>query len=197
MRTNILAYVLGTEHRQKIVRALFAYPKRQWSCSTLEEITKLPHATVLRTLWGLRDFGMLKSSKINKKDIIYELVQESKLIPEIERGLNVDQNTARSIAGEFAQAIKSKDIKAIILYGSTVKGGMKPESDIDLLIILKKHNQEREYALYDQASTFSSKYNKTISPLIMDSKEIKTEKEGQFLRSVKESMEVLYGKTPF
>ncbi len=197
MRTNILAYVLGTEHRQKIVRTLLAYPKRQWSCSTVEEITKMPHATVFRTLHSLRDFNLLKSSKINKKDIVYELVQKSKLIAEIEKGLDIEQNNARAIAREFARSIKkSKDITAIILYGSSVQGGMKPDSDIDVLIIIKKHNREREYLIYDQAAAISSKYNKTISPLIMDIKEAKAEKKSHFLRSVKESMEVLYGKTP-
>ncbi len=197
MRTNIIAYVLGTPHRQTIVRTLLEYPKRQWSCSHLEEVTKLPHATVFRCLWGLREYNLLRSSRINKKDLIYELVPESKMIPEIERGLNIEQHNAKAIAREFSEVIQSKDIIAIILYGSAVKGGMKPESDIDILIIVKKQNKEKEYALYDQAVSISSKYNQTISPLIMDSKEVKAEKENQFLRSVKESMEVLYGKTPF
>ncbi len=197
MRTNILAYILGTEQRQKIVRTLLGYPKRQWSCSHLEEATKLPHATVFRCLRGLRDLNLLKSSKINKKDIIYELVRESKSIPEIKKVLEMEQRGAKAIAKEFSQAVKSRDIIAIILYGSSVKGEMKPESDIDILIIIRKHNVQREYALYDRAAAISTKYNKAISPLVIDLKEIKAGKKEPFLRSVRESMEVLYGKTPF
>src|SRR3989338_7481204 len=120
MKTNILAYVLGSEQRQTVVRALLEHPRRQWSCSTMEDVSKLPHATVFRTLRSLRNFNLLKSSKINKRDLVYELVHESKFIPEIKKGINIEQHNARAIAKEFAQAIRSKNITAIILYGSAV-----------------------------------------------------------------------------
>ena len=197
MRTNILAYVLGTPHRQTIVRTLLEYPKRQWSCTHLEEITKLPHATVFRCLRGLRDFGMFKSYRINKKDLIYELVPEWPFLPQLQRSLTLDQDIAKTIAQRCIKEIKSPYIKAAILYGSSVHGHMKPESDIDILLTVSKHDVEKDYQIYDQATGISSNINKTISIVIMDLPEIKKEKDSPFLTSIREKNEVLYGKIPF
>ncbi|MBI2046691.1 hypothetical protein HYT26_00810, partial [Candidatus Pacearchaeota archaeon] len=88
MRTDILSFVLGSKSRKDIARAMFEYPKRQWSCSAIEDLTKIPHATVFRAITGLRDFGILKSVKINRKDIIYELVR-SPMAEELYRAINI------------------------------------------------------------------------------------------------------------
>lgn len=197
MRTDIVSFVVGSENRKEIVKTLLAYPKRQWSCSALEELTKISHATTFRTLQRLQEFGLLKSIKINRKDLLFELVKESFWIKELNRIINLERTTARKIARSFAERIKSKEINAIILYGSTVKDELKPESDIDLLIITKKQNQALEKKIQDKAAEFSSKWNKSLSTTIIDLGAIQKEKESPFIRSVKEKMEVLYGKEPF
>lgn len=192
-----MSFVVGSENRKEIVKTLLAYPKRQWSCSALEELTKISHATTFRTLQRLQEFGLLKSIKINRKDLLFELVKESFWIKELNRIINLERTTARKIARSFAERIKSKEINAIILYGSTVKDELKPESDIDLLIITKKQNQALEKKIQDKAAEFSSKWNKSLSTTIIDLGAIQKEKESPFIRSVKEKMEVLYGKEPF
>lgn len=197
MKTNILGYILATSGRQKIVKTILEYSARQWSCSDLEEVAKLPHATVFRTLRDLRELRLLTSSKVNKKDVVYTLVRPSRFIPEIKRLLQLEERNAKSIAREFSRSIASPYTRAVILYGSSVKRTMKYDSDIDILIVVPKHDQEKEAAIYDKSAALSNKYNVILSPLIMDRWEITAEKRGYFLRSVKESMEVLYGKAPF
>src|SRR3989344_3610367 len=192
MEKDTISFILNSENRKKIVKILFEYPKRQWSCSSIEEFTKISHATVFRTLQGLKDFGILKSIKINRKDIIYEFV-DSPFSKEIRKMLNIEKTAMRKIGRDFINKIKSKEIYSAILYGSSIKGEIKPESDIDILIILHKHDSILESRIFDFASKSSSKLNKTISPVIMDRKEIKKEKKGQFIRSVKQNMEVIHG----
>lgn len=197
MRTNIISFVLSSENRKTIVKMIFEYPKRQWSCSALEDLTKIPHATVFRTLKGLKDFNIMKSVKINRKDILYELVTDSPLTQELKRAIDIEKITAKKIANIFIDKIKSKQIHSIILYGSSITGNIKPESDIDILLILHKHDKTLEKEIFDIAADISSKINKAISVTIMDLNEIKKEKDGQFIKSIKSNMEILYGKRPF
>ncbi|MDP2908583.1 MAG: nucleotidyltransferase domain-containing protein [Nanoarchaeota archaeon] len=192
-----MSFVLSSANRKKVVKTIFEYPKRQWSCSTLEELTRISHATVFRTLAGLREFGILKSVKINRKDVIYELVSDSPMAKELKRMVNIEKTTAKSIANNFVNKIKSKQILSAVLYGSSVKGDLKPESDIDILIILGKHDKSLEKEIFDVSAGLSSKLNKTISVTIMDLSEIKKEKNSQFIKSIKSDMEILYGKKPF
>lgn len=192
MRTDILSFVLSSENRKEIAKALFEYPKRQWSCTAVEETAKLPHATVFRALKGLTYFGILKQVKINKKDIIYELV-ESPLAAELKRAINIDRIAARSIAMGFVNKIKNK-AESAVLYGSGAKGSLKPESDIDVLVVADKSYKKD---ILDAAAEISMKSNRTISAVVIDTKELNKEKKSQFMRSIKENMEVLYGKSPF
>ncbi len=200
MRTNLFSFVLASENRKKVVQGLLAYPQRHWSCSSLEEITKLPHATVFRTIKGLEHYGILRSSKVNRRDMVYEFIRQSPLIRELEKLMSAEKHAARTIAAKFARDITTKSIKAgikaIVLYGSTVRGTMKPGSDIDMLVVVNKRKKKQEQQIHDLAAQLSLKYNIILSAVIMDEQEIHQEKKKSFLQSVKESMEVLYGKTP-
>ncbi|MDP2907830.1 MAG: nucleotidyltransferase domain-containing protein [Nanoarchaeota archaeon] len=197
MRTDIISFVLSSENRKRIVKTIFEYPKRQWSCSALEELTKIPHATVFRTLKGLKEFNILKSVKINRKDMLYELVSDSPMAQELKRILDIEKITAKKIADRFIDEIKSKQVLSAVLYGSSISGDIKPESDIDILIVLNKHDQLLEKEILDIAAELSTKLNKTLAITIMDLKEINKEKNSQFIKSVKSNMGVLYGKNPF
>ena len=72
-----------------------------------------------------------------------------------------------------------------------------------LLRMVRRKERKLEYAfkqkekgIYECATKLSFEANKTISVIIMDNQELNKEKEGQFLQSVKEAKEVLYGKNP-
>ncbi len=188
---------MESENRKQVVTTLFEQPKKLWSCSSVEETSGTSHATAFRTIQGLADFGILKTMRINRKDIVYELVQSSPWAKELQRTLQLDKIAAREVAIKFVRRIKSTKVGAIIQYGSSVSGKMKADSDIDLLIIIKKQDKELELKLLDIASKLSSEVNRTISATIMSSKEVQTEKNQQFLKSVKVNHGVLYGKTPF
>lgn len=196
MKIDIISFILSSENRKKIVKTIFEYPKRQWSCSALEDLTKISHATIFRTLRGLRDFNILKSVKINKKDILYELVN-SPLAKELKKIINIEKITTKKVAQKFINKIKSKNIYSAILYGSSVEGNLKLGSDIDILIILYKHNKILEKEIFNIAAELSSKFNKTISTIIMDIKEVNKEKNSQFIKSIKTNMEIIYGKKSF
>lgn len=196
MRTDVISFILGSEKRKKIVKTLFEYPKREWSCSSMEDVTGTSHASVFRTLQGLKEFGVLKSVKINKKDILYELV-DSPIVKEIKRVMDIEKIAVRKIVKKFLNRIKSKEIYSVVLYGSSIKGGLKAESDIDVLVILNKQNRILERKILDVAGTLSSKVNKTIAVVVMSKQELRKERGSEFIKSVKKDNEVVYGKKPF
>jgi len=64
------------------------------------------------------------------------------------------------LAKDFAEKIKSDDVKLIILYGSVARGQDTPESDIDILIVS------------DNVGELRSKVNELAVDVILDSGEI-------------------------
>src|SRR3989344_4735149 len=109
MRTDVLSFILGSENRANVAKALFEYPKRQWSCSALEDVTRLPHTTVFRTLRSLRDFGILRATKINRKDIVYEVVVESPFTQKLRYGIGVEKEAAIEISKKLVKGISTKE----------------------------------------------------------------------------------------
>src|SRR3989344_25910 len=178
MKYDIISFVWGSDNRKEIIKVIVEYPSRQWSCSALEELTEISHATVFRTILGLKEFGILKSLKVNKKDILYEL-SKSPFVEEVRKILDINKLTSQKIAKDFSKKIRFNGVNGIILYGSSVKGEIKAGSDVDILVIVHKHNKGLERELFNIAAEYSSKINRTISLVMMDKKEIKKEKSSR------------------
>jgi len=193
MRTDIISFI-APENRKLIIRTILKYPNRQFTSSLIEDLTKISHPTVFRTLKGLKEFNILKTIKLDKKTIIYELAKDSILTKEIKRTLNIQQTEIKEIAKQLTNKIKSKETHSIILYGSSKKQ-INKDSDIDILIILKKPNKLLEQEIQNTLSILSSKFNKTIHSIFLTLKE--TKKQTIFIKTVKSDMEILYGENPF
>ena len=193
MKTNIFGYVLSSENRKKVVETILEYPKRQWSCPSIEELAKINHATVFRTIKMLQQYGMLKSVKISNKVILYELV-ENDLAKEIRKLLQIEAVISRKIASEFVKKTRN-NVQVALIYGSVIKGTSMPESDIDILLIVKSHSNDK--SILDIAGQISLYNNRTISAMIMTKNELAEKSNRLFFESLKENNQVLYGKSPF
>mgnify|MGYP001602745500 CR=1 FL=1 len=196
MRTNLLGYALGSESRRKVVQTILEYPKRQWTCSSLEEAAKINHATVFRMLAELRKYGIMRQFKLSRKMVVFELVP-SPLTNQIKIAFRAEKQALVGIAKEFAAGIKAKKPLLVILYGSVAQDKIKPGSDIDLFVLLRKPDKAVEEFVYNQAGKISLKYNQTLSPVILTEKEFKRliKKKDKFISNVMEG-EVIYGKSP-
>lgn len=72
-------------------------------------------------------------------------------------------NNRKQIAQKFANAIKSKYIIQIILYGSVARGDDSIESDIDILIITDNY-EKIESKVYDETYNIIIEDDEVISP---------------------------------
>ena len=93
-------------------------------------------------------------------------------------------NNRRIIAQEFAQAIKSDNIKQIILYGSVARGEDTPDSDIDILIITFEKNKKLESCIRKKVVDIILEKEEIISPHIMTEEHFNKTKNYSFLQNV-------------
>lgn len=91
----------------------------------------------------------------------------------------------KNIAIEFANAIKSEDIKQIILFGSVARGEDNYDSDIDILIvsdymdkIWPNISKEIAWFLYDK--------QELISAHVMSVKRFNNDRDHSFLANILE-----------
>ena len=87
------------------------------------------------------------------------------------------------LAKDFAEKIKSDDVKLIILYGSVARGQDTPESDIDILIVSKNVDELRS-KVNELAVDVILDYGEIISPHLMTEDHFNKTKDFLFLSNV-------------
>lgn len=70
-----------------------------------------------------------------------------------------------------------KEILELKLFGSKARGNSHKESDIDILIVLKKRNKKIEDYILDLTGDLLRKYEILISPIIFSKKEYDYQKK--------------------
>lgn len=87
--------------------------------------------------------------------------------------LNIPQKEIQAIY-EFKNQLKNilgKNLISIQLFGSKARGNWKEDSDIDILVLIKKKNKPLEETIYETVFDLLLKRNIYISVKIFDLKE--------------------------
>ena len=96
-------------------------------------------------------------------------------------------NNRIQIAKEFAQAVKSDDIKLIMLFGSVARGDDTDESDIDILIV-SPIADEIKSKIRNVAVEFILKKDEVISPRLMSEEEFNSGNYPFLVNALKEGI---------
>lgn len=191
---------MGSEKRRKIVRALLNHPEKDWSVSELEKFTGVPHATVWRTVLDMENAKILRSRLLGKKTKLFNLIDGSPYLPALKSAVAAEIFPLRDVAEEFARKVsKLTAVGSCILYGSVARGSATLESDIDVLVLVKKSTKASKAQITKIASDVSHHTGRSIVPTVLPDAEfdemVKTKHE--FATVVKKEGIVLFrrGKT--
>jgi len=198
--TDILSRVLGSEKRREIVRAMLNHPEKDWNVPELEKITGIPHATVWRTVLDMEKAKILRSRLLGKKTKIFNLIKDSPYLSVLKLAVAVEVFPLRDVAGEFAREVSKLDeVGSCVLYGSVARGAATLESDIDVLVLVKKSTKALKTQITKIASDVSHRTGRSIAPTVLLDAEfnemVKTKHE--FATAVKKEGIILFkrGKT--
>ncbi|MDI6708459.1 MAG: nucleotidyltransferase domain-containing protein [Candidatus Thermoplasmatota archaeon] len=130
---------------------------------------KKPKATVWRNINSLVENNILREFK-KGRSTVYQLNQNNYTVKELLIPLFLGETKLPiELAKRFCKNIRNK-IKVAIVFGSAVRGEMKPTSDIDLALITDKQIKE----FVDKSKLdFLDKYGIILSTHILAPKEFK------------------------
>ncbi|MCL6478757.1 MAG: nucleotidyltransferase domain-containing protein [Peptococcaceae bacterium] len=83
------------------------------------------------------------------------------------------QKTALKIAKKYVQALRKRGVsfQSVILFGSQARGTAKPESDLDLLVIVENLNKVLRDAIINEAYDLSLEEDMDIIAIPCDTEE--------------------------
>ena len=166
--TDVISRVLGSEKRRKIVQTMLNHPEKDWSVPELEKITGTPHATVWRTVLDVENAKILRSRLLGKKTKLFNLIEGSPYLPALKSALAVETLPLREVAEEFAREVsKLVAIESCVLYGSVARGAATLESDIDVLVLVKKSTKALKEQITKIAGDVSHRTGRSIVPTVL------------------------------
>jgi len=117
--------------RQGLLKLFFYNPGRRFYIRELAKIISASAGNTQKELRSLENEEIIKSEKLGNLRL-YSINKSYPLLPELEK---IIQKTI-GIEYELAKKLKGlKGLKFALIYGSYAKGGLKADSDIDLLIV--------------------------------------------------------------
>ncbi|MFQ5884053.1 MAG: nucleotidyltransferase domain-containing protein [Thermoplasmata archaeon] len=188
----MLENIIGARSKVKILREMMQTDDREYCLEDLVKATDQSFGTVHPSLNSLvdsrmvlvRKIGKSKLYRVNRRHVLYEKVKELML---------EERNRFITIAKEFSDGLKKRNIKNIVLFGSVARGDFGEKSDIDILVIYSRREPEDE--VFDRVDALLDKYDVAIVPVFLSVSEARNRlrKSDQFMLNALEEGKVLYG----
>ncbi|TET91704.1 MAG: hypothetical protein E3J35_01310 [Methanomassiliicoccales archaeon] len=188
----MLENIIGAKSKVKILREMMQTDDREYCLEDLVKATGQSFGTVHPSLNSLvdsrmvlvRKIGKSKLYRVNRRHILYEKIKELML---------EERNRFITIAKEFSDGLKKRNIKNIILFGSVARGDFGEKSDIDLLVIYSRRKPQEDVDTH--VGTLLDKYDVAIVPVFLSVSEARNRlrKSDQFMLNALEEGKVLYG----
>ena len=134
---NVLEEVFGTSERVKVLRVLARYPK-EFTSRELSGYCGVSVRGVIDILTLFERYGLVKSRRVGKS-ILWRMdenncLTKSFILPSFEAERNLLDHLKRRIS----TMVRRFPVQKAVIYGSVARGDERPDSDIDLLLVVKE-----------------------------------------------------------
>lgn len=175
------------------MRLLLRYPAKRFSGREIARLLGSSPSNVLKTLELFSRHGLVHKARIGKTNE-WTINKRHFLAGRLAPLLKLDEAAMALLRQKIKTAFSGKkNIVKIIIFGSIAKGEEKPDSDIDLFVLVKEKTHKKEALLITDKLNESliPLFGNVISAIIYSLKELKGKKELGLVRHINEEGEVL------
>jgi predicted nucleotidyltransferase len=137
---NVLEEVFGTAERVKVLRVLALYPK-EFTSRELSGYCDVSVRGVIDILTLFERHGFVKSRRAGKS-ILWKLdkdhhITKSLILPAFE----AENGLLSCLGHEISTTAEKFQVRKAVIYGSVATGDERPDSDIDMLLVVSKRGK--------------------------------------------------------
>lgn len=173
-----LAGALFSTTQQRVLRLLYGQPERSYFANELIALVGSGSGAVQRELARLVESGLVNSRMLGRQRH-YQANADAPIFEEL-RWIVLKTFGAADPLREALEPLKDR-ITFASMFGSVAKGTDSAASDIDVLVVSDHLMLEDVYAALDPAERM---LGRKINPLLINSTELKSRKEGSFLSKI-------------
>ena len=152
------------DNKLKIINHLGKNPKKSFTMHGLSQVTKIPYATLHRTIKEIEDLVIIE--QIGKAKTIALDTSNPLVKPYLAISSDMERKRLRKpIIKKIESELDTKDI--VVLFGSYATDQEKATSDIDILVINRKGEKSISFSKYETL------FNKKVNPIFICDSEFK------------------------
>lgn len=186
----MLEEILGTKIKTRIA-LLFSKDKGPHQISDIARKLSISKSRASESLKDLERHGLLKSRTIGRS-VTYEL-SHTKLAASIVRSLRPQEDLLKEIKNTLKKELFKLNPVSIAIFGSSITG-IRPGSDIDILVLLKEDIDKDEIYRISADMTEDIGIDISIMPMTITEFRKKARSGEEFILKVTATHKLLYGK---
>jgi predicted nucleotidyltransferase len=137
---NVIEEVFGTSERVKVLRVLVKYPK-EFTSRELSGYCGVSVRGVIDILTLFERYGFVNSRRVGKS-IVWKINKNSYLVKSLILPIfEAEADIMDSLKQKISAMVEGSPIKKAVIYGSIARGEERPDSDIDLLLVVEKRGK--------------------------------------------------------
>ncbi len=155
---NTLEEILASKVKMAVMKLMCLNPEKRYTGREIARLLKISASRVSEVLELFRKNAVVKRERVGKA-LQWGLNKESALVNEVSDLIDLDRKIYRELKSRIYETlIKEKSILEVILYGPVARKKEKPESDIDVFILVRTKKDK------ELAADLVAKLNKYLLP---------------------------------
>lgn len=199
MLRNTLDHILGTTAKVRLLRALLPL-ETPASGREAERLAAVSHRSATRALEDLVALGVLDRTT-TRATHLYRVNRKHDLVPLLESLFQGESARLASVREEIEAALASagltETVASVVLFGSAARGEARPDSDLDLLVLVEDRSRTEAAGAFLGAVSdrLRSRYGGRASALVLSIPEARRRLEDgdPLLRDVVRDGRTLFG----
>ncbi|NQT80897.1 MAG: nucleotidyltransferase domain-containing protein [Candidatus Aminicenantes bacterium] len=194
MKFHILPFdILNSKTKVKIIKFLISH-EAFMSEREIASILNVSHMSINRTARELADMNFINSVKVgkanlwrvNRKSYAYEVLSK------ITKSITSVQEPLENLKKTVLRMLPKTYIKKVVLFGSITKRLERPNSDIDIFILLKDEQDKEkiELSIEKLSNTCLEKYGNSLAPYVLSEKELKQKKNLKIISEINKGIKI-------
>ena len=185
--------VLNSKTKVKIIKFLLTH-EASMSEREIASILKVSHMSINRTMRELSDLNFVDFVTIGKAHL-WKVNRKSyafKALSILIKGVSGIKGPMQDLKDILLKYLPKSLVKRVVLFGSIAKGLEKPDSDIDIFILVK-NNQDREKletSLEKLSNICLEVYGNRLSPYILTEKELKQKEKLKVVSEINRGVQI-------
>lgn len=194
---NVLEDLLSSKTKILLLKTLFRYSDKKFSGRELGRLAGCSASRTSEVLNLFHSYGFINKIHVGNTTV-WTLNNENILCKELSYLFQIEKKLLQNLKSKIHNAFRSqKAVLKVLLFGSLIRGDEKPNSDIDLFILVQKEKDKKTAEEVTQKLNISQLplYGNVISSIIYSNDEWRQKRTSELFNKIHQENEVILNRT--